>query len=126
MGLMALLLGLSGPQSNRYGRNVYSFISHNASSNSIGLLGSNGISQCLQARMPDFYYFWGDTGYRMREYVSGIVHPSGTPIIHSIKDGLAVCLYRGILSRSFKSYAKPIRYIMRLVELAHDSLERRK
>ena len=54
-----------------------------------------------------------------------MVHPSGTPIIHSIKDGATICFPGGLLTRPVKLYSKPSRYAARSLVLSQDSLERR-
>ena len=110
----------------RHEGHLYSLVCHNASTYCPGLLRCYGVAQGLEARLPGFFDFRRDYACGAGERPPGFVQPSGAPIIHSIKDGLAVCLYRGILSRPVKPYSKPIRYIMRLEVLAHDSPERRK
>ena len=120
LGLVALLLGLSGPQSDRHRRDMYSLICHDASANCIGLLGKNSVSQSLQSSAP-----FGENLPRHRGDVYGIVQPFGTPIIHSIKDGAGICVPDGFAALPDNPYSKPSKYAERLVDFSHDSLERR-
>ena len=57
--------------------------------------------------------------------IHGMVHPSGTPIIHSMKDGAGICVPDGFAALPDNPYSTPIKYAERLVAFSHDSLERR-
>lgn len=94
----------------------------------IGLMRHDAVAQGSQAWQPCFCLF---TCYPV--YVCGArlvpvvcVQPCGTPIIHSMKDTLTVCLPGGRLCRAVKAYSKPVRYEPRLLVFSHDSLERSK
>lgn len=54
-----------------------------------------------------------------------MVQSSGTPIIHSMKDGAGICVPDGFAALPDNPYSKPIKYAERLVAFSHDSLERR-
>lgn len=91
-----------------------------AGSHSIRLLGQDSVSQDLQASVP----FRKDPPGNGRD-IHGMVHPSGTPIIHSIKDGARICAPKGFAALPDNPYSTPIKYDARLVDFSHDSLERR-
>ena len=57
--------------------------------------------------------------------IHGMVQPSGTPIIHSMKDGSGICVPDGFAALPDNPYSTPIKYAGRLADFSHDSLERR-
>ena len=84
------------------------------------LLGQDAVPQSLQAAAP----FRKNPPGNGRD-IYGIVQPSGTPIIHSIKDGAGICVPDGFAALPDNPYSKPSTYAERLVDFSHDSLERR-
>ena len=86
----------------------------------IRLLGQDSIPQSLQASAP----FGQNPPGNWRD-VYGMVQPSGTPIIHSMKDGAGICAPDGFAVLPDNPYSKPIKYAERLVDFSHDSLDRR-
>ncbi len=82
--------------------------------------GQDAVPQSLQAAAP---FRKNPPGNGRGIY--GIVQPSGTPIIHSIKDGAGICVPDGFAALPDNPYSKPSKYAERLVDFSHDSLERR-
>lgn len=112
----------------RHGRNIHALGFKDARGYGICLLRRDGVAQCLEAWHP----LAGSGQVCAAELVcparggpAEFVQPSGTPIIHSMKDGAGICVPDGFAALPDNPYSTPIKYDARLVDFSHDSLERR-
>jgi hypothetical protein len=115
--------GARGPQQWLWpGRHWQPLGDEDAGGDGVCLMRHNPVAQSRQALNPRLCRF---PVYTAGESPSGIVHSRGTPIIHSIKDGLTECLNGGRFARPVNPYAAPIKKAVKLLVVSQDSLQRR-